>query len=123
VTTAFTVLIVEDEPLVALDLAYAVEELDGIVIGPVATVAEAMALLHAKPITAAIIDANLADRDVTPLALQLVEIAIPFVVHTGTGLPALLKAAHPDLPVIMKPTQSTKVVRKLCDLAGIPGAS
>jgi DNA-binding NtrC family response regulator len=107
------ILIVEDEPMVALDLALAVEDIEGKPIGPVATVAEALALIDAQVVAAAILDANLLDRDVTPLALALVERSVPFVIHTGTGLPADLAKSHPDLPVVMKPATSTVVLAAL----------
>jgi DNA-binding NtrC family response regulator len=107
------ILIVEDEPMVALDLALAVEDIEGKPIGPVATVAEALALIDAQVVAAAILDANLLDRDVTPLALALVERSVPFVIHTGTGLPDDLAKSHPDLPVVMKPARATVVLAAL----------
>jgi ActR/RegA family two-component response regulator len=107
------VLIVEDEQMLAMDLAMAVEDLDGRAIGPVATVKEAFALLETEAVSAAILDANLLDGDVTPLAIELVGKAVPFVVHTGTGLPPALAAQHPDLPVIMKPARATTVLAAL----------
>ena len=42
------VLIVEDEPFIALDLVQAVESAGGIVIGPAATVAQALTLVKAS---------------------------------------------------------------------------
>jgi len=107
------VLIVENEPLIALDLSDAVQDRDGIVIGPVPTVAEALALLAGQPVGAAILDARLDDRDITPLAIRLIEQAVPFVIHSGTGLPDELAASHPDLPVILKPKRPQEVVATL----------
>lgn len=107
------ILIVEDEHFIAMDLAIAIEDLGGCAVGPVATVAEALALLVSETIKAAILDANLLDRDVTPLALLLVERAVPFVIHTGTGMPPTLAETHPDLPVVMKPARSTAVLAAL----------
>ena len=107
------VLIVENEPLIALDLTAAVLEQNGIVIGPVPTVAEALAILADQPIGAAILDAKLDDRDITPVAVRLIEQAVPFVIHSGTGLPAELAARHPDLPVILKPKRPEDVVASL----------
>ncbi|MBC9033991.1 response regulator [Sphingomonas sp. JC676] len=106
-------LIVEDEPTLAMDLASAIVDLDGRAIGPVDTVAAALALLKSESVAAAILDANLQDRDVTPLALTLVEQAVPFVIYTGRGLPAELAALHPDLPVVMKPARSTTILAAL----------
>lgn len=108
-----TILIVEDEPTIALNLATAVEDIEGCPLGPVSTVAEGMALLQSETVAAAILDANLLDRDVTPLALALLAQAIPFVIHTGTGLPPMLAAAYPQLPVVLKPALCTTVLSAL----------
>lgn len=109
----FPILIVEDEFAIAMPLVEAIENLQGCPVGPVATVVDGLALLGRESIAAAIVDANLIDRDVTPLALALVERGIPFVVHTGKGLPAELAALHPDLPVIMKPAKAIEVLATL----------
>lgn len=107
------VLIVEDEALVALELAMAIEALDGRPVGPVATVGEAMALMQTQTIAAAILDANLLDGEVTPLAVALGEKGVPFVIHTGTGLPDNLAEMMPDIPLIMKPAESIEVLAML----------
>jgi len=109
------VLIVENEPLIALDLSHAVQDHQGIVIGPVPTVAEALAILARQPVGAAILDAKLDDRDITPVATRLIAQGVPFVIHSGTGLPAELAASHPDLPVIIKPTRPEEVVATLAE--------
>lgn len=107
------ILIVEDEPLIAMELALAVRDLDGEVLGPLPTVREALHLLDTRGVAAAILDANLLDRDVAPVALRLVAAGIPFVVHTGTGLPEAIAARFPDLPVVMKPAAPASVARQL----------
>jgi len=110
-----TILIVEDEPIVGLNLAFTVEDLGGRVAGPVATVAEAIELLPHIHASGAVLDGRLADRDVTPLAVDLAARGIPFVVHSGTGLPDALALTHPDLPLIMKPASSVAVLRELAE--------
>ena len=97
------ILIVEDEPIVAMSLADSVEGLDGRVAGPASTVAEALTLIDQVDISAAILDANLADRDVTPVPLMLIQRRVPFVIHSGTGIPAELAIAHPRLCYVPKP--------------------
>ncbi len=52
------ILIVEDECYLALDLANAVEDWNGKVVGPAATVVEALALLAAEKSGAAILIRN-----------------------------------------------------------------
>ncbi len=90
------ILVVEDEPFVGLDLADAIQLLDGDPVGPIDNVAEALALLDVTTVKAAILDANLADRDVTPLALALIDKGVPFVIYTGTGLPTELAENHSE---------------------------
>ncbi|ODP38097.1 hypothetical protein BFL28_15755 [Sphingomonas turrisvirgatae] len=106
-------LIVEDEPLVALDLADLVEHQGGNVVGPVHTVREGLALADSNDAAGAILDANLEDSDVTQLALALIEKGTPFVIYTGTGLPDAPARLHPDLPVVMKPAQTRVVLDAL----------
>jgi DNA-binding NtrC family response regulator len=104
------ILIVEDECYLALDLANAVEDWEGRVVGPVATVAEALELLEGQHVAAAILDSQLADGDVTPLARELSARGVPFVIHTGTRLPPELASSLPNVPVVMKPVRSSIVL-------------
>jgi ActR/RegA family two-component response regulator len=113
------ILIVEDEALIALDLACAVEDHDGEVIG---SVAEALALLEMVPVAGAVLDANLRDGVVTPLARRLLDRGVPFVIHTGTGLPADLVETPVVLPVVMKPASARHVVGLLMMKLVRPGA-
>jgi DNA-binding response OmpR family regulator len=114
------ILIVEDETYVGLGLALAIEDAEGRVVGPVGTVAEALTLLEAHQISAAVLDANLADRDVTPVAVTLAGHRVPFVVYTGTGLPSELAAVLPDIPVIMKPASPSHVLERLLERIARP---
>jgi ActR/RegA family two-component response regulator len=79
------ILIVEDNIYLALDLAAAIEQLDGLVVGPVDTVSEALALLDSSEIAAAVIDAELPDKELAQLAAALADRRVPFVLQT-TGL-------------------------------------
>lgn len=112
-TRPYAILIVEDEPIVALSLAFAVEAAGAVVLGPAASTVEALELLAEAEVDAAIVDVILEDRDITPVALVLIDRRVPFVVHTGTGLPAELAARHPDLPVMMKPINAGEVMARL----------
>ena len=107
------ILIVEDQPLIGLSLAHAVADHDGHVIGPAETVCDALLLLDSHPVAAAILDALLPDRDVTPVALRLLDRGIPFVLHSATGLPLELAVHAPDLPLIRKPLPAPVVVQRL----------
>ena len=59
------------------------------------------------------LDADLFDGVVTPLALHLLNLGVPFVIHTGTGLPVDLAARPLDVPLVMKPAKATSVVATL----------
>ena len=109
------VLIVEDEPRLAMDLQTAIEQLDGLTIGPVASAADALALLKAQGVAAAIVDTILLDGAVSPLALKLIEQSVPFVLHTALGLPVDLAAQYPHIPVVMKPARPAAVLAALLE--------
>ena len=98
------VLIVEDEPFIAYDIADAIERAGGVVVGPVATVSQALELIRTDRIEAAILDVNLADGDVGPVIETLAQDQIVLLVHTGAGLPPQLQRQYPDLRVFSKPT-------------------
>ena len=98
------VLIVEDEPFIAFDLADAIEEAGGIVVGPAMTVKKALALVECANVEAAILDVNLPDGDVGPVIAALQSKGILLLVHTGAGLTPGLLRQYPDLRVFAKPT-------------------
>lgn len=109
----FPILVVEDELTIANMLVKAIKDLEGCAVGPVATVVEGMALLETEQIAAAILDAHLQDRDVTPLALALIARSVPFVVCTASSVPEELAALHPNLPLVRKPAVPTAVLAAL----------
>lgn len=110
------VLIVDDEPFIALDLALAVEDAGGVVVGPAGSVREGLALIERHAAAAAILDVNLSDGDVSPIVDILIARDIPLVLQTGVGLPEALKARYPELIVYAKPVQSDELVRRLVGL-------
>ncbi len=73
------VLVVEDEWLIALDIAMLVEENGHAVVGPVRTVAEALALIEVGGIDAAILDISLGLDKSYPIAHALEKIGVPLV--------------------------------------------
>jgi CheY-like chemotaxis protein len=81
------ILVVEDEPFIALPLALAIEDAGGVVVGPAGSVKEALALLQSTQVSAAILDVNVADGDITPVLEILVKLGTPLIVQTGVGLP------------------------------------
>ncbi len=79
-----SVLLVEDEYLVAMDLSHSLERAGATVIGPVGSVEEALKLVEeAADIDIAIVDIRLQDADAFPVADALEDRNIPFVFATG----------------------------------------
>lgn len=79
------VLVVEDEFLIAAVLCDMLEDNAAVVVGPAATVAEAMRLLQEHPVDAALLDMNLNGQWSDPVAEELQQRRIPFVFTTGYG--------------------------------------
>ncbi len=107
------VLIAEDEPFIALDLALAVEDAGGEVVGPVANRQDALALIAKGAVAAAILDINLADGDGSAVVEALVSLDVPFVVHTAVDLPSHLAARVSLDSVRFKPCQAASLVAHL----------
>lgn len=79
------ILVVEDEPLIGLDLTMTLEEAGASVIGPIATVAAALSVVETSRPSAAILDVRLGREEVGPVAAALAAKGVPFVFHTGHG--------------------------------------
>ena len=111
------ILVVEDEALVAMLVEDALLDAGCSVVGPVATVAEALALLEQGEMPeAAVLDLNLAGETSTPVADALTRRGVPFVVATGYGA-AGLPPEHRDVPVLAKPydpAELTATLARLC---------
>ena len=116
------IFVAEDEPFIALDLATTIEDAGGRVVGPAATVKEALELLEIHPVAAAILDVNLRDRDISPVAELLIARGVPVIFHTGLGVPDELSAKFPDLIVHLKPLIPGKLIRQLAALIETPRA-
>ena len=104
------VLILEDEPLIAMDLSMAFED---------CAIAAVTAVTCAEQaIDGAVLDVNLGGGETCEqIALVLKERAIPFILNTGdldrSG--ELLRAI--DAPVVAKPTPADRVVERLMEHA------
>ena len=108
-----SVLIVEDEPFIALDLATAVEEARGKVIGPAGSVREARMLIEQHLVQAAVLDVNLSDRDVTPIAELLIKDGVPVIFYSGLALPVALRERYPSAWFCKKPTPTARLLNEL----------
>lgn len=96
------ILVVEDEPLIAMDIAASLMDAGCTVVGPAGTEASAESLIADGDIDAALLDANLNGRSVESLAALLARNKIPFAFLTGYEREAL-PAAFREAPLVSKP--------------------
>ncbi|WP_348629173.1 response regulator [Mesorhizobium sp. WSM3859] len=88
-----TILIVEDEFIIAMELKVMLERLGWRVLGPVPRVADALRLLEDELPTVALLDVNLGDQLVTPVAEALRSRGVPFAVASAYDKPELFGGA------------------------------
>jgi DNA-binding response OmpR family regulator len=100
------VLVVEDEAVVAMDVEGELLRAGAEVMGPAASVGEALRLIEVAAadggLTAAVLDIKLADEAVTPVADALAERRVPFLFATGYG-EGCDTGGHAAAPVLHKP--------------------
>jgi CheY-like chemotaxis protein len=78
------ILVVEDDYMIATDLALSLQSLGVLVIGPAGSVEDALALAGSEPAPdAAVLDINLGAEKVFPVADALRAQGVPFVFTTG----------------------------------------
>ena len=84
--TGRRVLVVEDESLVAMLLETILEDMGCTPVGPTGTVEDGLAIVaDPAPLDAALLDVNVAGRQVFPVAEALKARGVPFVFSTGYG--------------------------------------
>lgn len=108
------VLVVEDEPIVAMALEDLLESLGCVTIGPASRLSEGLALAEDEAISAAILDINLAGERSDPIAETLIRRGIPFIFASGYGVTP--EAYHDVAPMIGKPYREADVVEALTEL-------
>ena len=103
------ILVVEDEPIVAWDLADALERQGCQVVGPAYDMAQAEKLSREHVLDGAVLDVHLGGRKVFPVADILSEGTIPVCFVTGYGVTGL-RPDDLDHPVLQKPVDPQHLV-------------
>jgi hypothetical protein len=70
-------------------------------------------LIEQHLVQAAILDVNLSDRDVTPIAELLIGGGVPVIFYSGLALPAALQERYPSACACKKPTPPVQLLNKL----------
>ncbi|ANT62924.1 hypothetical protein AYJ57_20820 (plasmid) [Salipiger sp. CCB-MM3] len=108
-----TVLICEDEAIIALDLKYQVEDMGYRVIGPVATVAAGLEALKGECPDAAILDVRLREGDVIPLAEELEAMGVGLMFQSGHAIHEEVLDRFPQAQFCNKPLPTGEIDRSL----------
>lgn len=116
-----SVLVIEDETLIAMLIDDLLRDTGAITLGPVYTVGDALALLQSIRPDAAVLDMNLFGRSAVPVADALASYGIPFVVATGYSLDDTLRS-HPDVPLLAKPFAPGELIAALVAVISKDGA-
>lgn len=111
------ILIVEDEPIIAMTAEDLVEEMGCIVAGSAATLAEASRMAAAGGFDMAMLDINLNGETSLPVAAALHAAGLPFVFTTGygSGGPG---DAFAGVEVVKKPYRAADLAAALGRLTG-----
>jgi CheY-like chemotaxis protein len=105
------VLIIEDENIVALNIASEVTSRGAVVIGPVGTVDGALKAIKNADVDGAIVDINLRGTPAFAVADALTNRQIPFVFATGYAFD--VPARHANVQRFEKPTKPSVICSAL----------
>ena len=108
------VLLVEDDPIIALDMTYMLEAAGAIVIGPAHNVASAIALLQSNNFDVAVLDHLIVGGNSLPVADELARRRSQFLFHTSHR--GDLSRIYPQIQVIDKPSRPGELVAALAAL-------
>lgn len=111
-----SVLIVEDEMLLAMDLEALLEEQGCEVLESASNVRRALAVLETQRPDLVSLDMNLNGESSAPVAAALRERNIPFVVVTGYSGKHREDPVFRDAPLVKKPYDSTEYIKTLVHL-------
>jgi DNA-binding response OmpR family regulator len=101
-----SILVVEDQPLIAMDISQAFEP-TGAAITTTTTLKHALILVEHKGLSGAILDHALGDGDSSLLCARLTERGVPFLIYSG--LPTV-KGACADAMHIQKPATDETLI-------------
>jgi len=107
------ILVVEDEYMIANEIVTVLASAGALIVGPVATVEDALHLLRSEQeLDAAVLDINLLGQAVWPVVDALLQQGVPVVLSTGYDAGAI-PVRYALLPRCEKPTTGRDVTKAL----------
>lgn len=110
------ILLVENEPVLALELAQTIVEANGTIAATARSREEALELAISSEINVAVLDVKLPDGKSFAVAKLLEERGIPFLFCTGDIADSQQFSDWPDVPVIAKPYKTENMISELISL-------
>ena len=108
-----TVLVAEDDFIVAFDLCHTVKEAGYSVEGPYTDVSSAMEAFRKHKPDLAILDVHLGNETAYSFAEELIADDVPVIFHSGVSSPDEVSKRFPDAETLAKPCPPNKVIDKL----------
>jgi DNA-binding response OmpR family regulator len=108
--TGTSVLIVEDNWLIALSLVETCRDAGAEIVGPASNVAQALGLIESQRIDIGLLDFALSSETASPIASCLQRLSLPILFYTGSPIAVLF---HPGAHVLVKPCDGAGIVHAL----------
>jgi CheY-like chemotaxis protein len=105
-----TVLVVEDEFIIALDVSETVRDLGYALEGPYPDKEKAFLAIEGHLPDCAILDVFTGDGEVYPLADALTEAGVPIIFHSGHVSPSEVRQRYPEAWACAKPCSPDKLI-------------
>ena len=113
-----TILLVEDEFLIALDVRMRLEEAGYKVLDPVSNVEDAMSVLDTAKVCAAILDMNISGSTSFPIAERLQTEGKPFIFLSGNDTYRLQENFSGQV-VVTKPIDYGQLIAQVKEICGV----
>jgi len=108
------ILVVEDEPLIALDVENALR-IAGARVVAAGYVESGLCTAEHPDLSAAVVDLRLGNGDGAVVCRRLRQLRVPFVVYTGYAASDIARE-WPDVPILQKPATASQIVVLLVSL-------
>jgi len=117
----YRILVIEDEYFLAEDICSVLRGLGAYIVGPAGEIAEAIGIVNSgELIDAAVLDVNLKDESIFPVAERLRTRNIPFVFTTGYDRSAI-DVRFKDIQLFEKPIDVAAMADSLGEMLGLNG--
>ncbi len=111
-----TVLIAEDELLIAMDVMDELDAAGFVTVGPFAKTAQAVEYCLENMPDCAVLDVRLQDGESYPLADLLAQCNVPFIFHSGHAAQSALLERYPDMRMCSKPAPCSELANLVTEL-------